>query len=335
MAQDPTSNNDTNSDQTSPSPPPISQATPSAPNNNNILKLKYAKFVKRVKLSAQKAKDEARRKRLQQRKVRSYKHNHRIITAQQNKRQYTISTRQLNHPSQKNNDEQTTDNDNNNKNAPNTNNSSNIMDDDWECIVIHKKPPPIPQLTKAKTAPNILNNKPSSLQKAAPPPIPHERRAEFEHKRNGSNPVQILFNQIAKKKREKSEKKLLLQKKGSNNDENNGNIHSSLYDEDAFNLDSGMEEKVDMDTNMDGMEDNKEFIISINWQWCDDGGEWHNYGSSTCKEIESFYQNSMDKYEYDIFGRIYCIDFKEMKQFNNLNQAWNVRRNEIKQEKWE
>ena len=378
MAQDPaaTSNNDADTNNQSPSPQPLPQpkSTPS-PSKDNVLKLKYANFVKRVKISAQKAKDEARRKRLQQRKIRSYKHNHRIITAQQNRKNYTISTQKLttahsnpisSSQSQSQPPSNPTDIDNENEateiKEQNDENgsSSNIMDDDWECIVIYKKPsPPRPILKKAQTAP-VNGLIPSSsttdipIPKKAPPPIPHERRADFErvHKRTASNPVTVLFNQIAKKRKEKKiAKSSIANGNASIAMHGNDNRESTSYDEDAFDMDSDINnqrQKAVMNHMMQSAPDlrenevnenkkeqtRREVIIDIKWQWKDDSGDWHNYGASTSKEMEQFYQNNEEKYEYDIFGRIYFIDFKEMKQFNNLNQAWDVRRNEIKQEVW-
>eukprot|EP01083_Nonionella_stella_P095348 267665_1 len=73
-------------------------------------------------------------------------------------------------------------------------------------------------------------------------------------------------------------------------------------------------------------ESNNTKMMPIVWQWCDDSGNWNKFGTSTCIEIEHCYINQMDKYEYDMFGRTYYIDFAEMKQYNNLNQAWKVRR---------
>merc|ERR1712129_80205 len=175
-----------------------------------------------------------------------------------------------------------------------------IMSENWTCIVVQK----------------------TNIPKEAPPPIPHSRRSKFEkkkHKRKLSDSLHNLFNKKTKK--------------------NKGNEHhmdatdDGSYDGNAFNMDSGLEEEAIHDNHSQHNEQLSSTNVdleseehTIQWQWCDDDGIWHAYGKSTCKEIEKSYINKMDEYEYDVFGRIYTINFIKLKQRNNLNQTWTVRR---------
>merc|ERR1712154_653653 len=63
------------------------------------------------------------------------------------------------------------------------------------------------------------------------------------------------------------------------------------------------------------MSNSKEYEMVIQWEWCDDNGEWHKYGKSTSKSMEASYVGGEESYEYDPgIGRVYTINFAEMKQ---------------------
>ena len=272
------------------------RATPTGPNNKTTLKLKYSNFLQRVKFSAQKAKDEAKRKRLQQRKVKGYKHNSRIVEAQQSRRHFVLDFESV-YPAHN-------DNDDDDAEEKKGDVEPAMLQDEWTCMVVHKKQP---QQQSSRSVP-----------RSAPPPIPHEKRAEFLRRHSSSHSLKSWLSQMAKRKTPHSQE----QEPAADADDE---------EEDVIAEPAPMS----MCGNVEGMaqEIPTEYENAIRWEWCDDAGKWHTFGRSACKEIESCYSDEMERYEYDIFGRLYCIDFKEMKQYNNLKQAWNVRRNEVRVEK--
>lgn len=278
------------------------RATPRGDPNSSF-RLKYGNFIQRVKLSAQKAKAEAKRKRTEQRILRGYKHNARIMENMQNKRNFSISTETLHNTATSNIDAETK------MEQKGDNEGCAInMDDDWTAIVIHKKP-------KSKSA--------ITVPRSAPPPIPHERREEIEEslsshsrKRRSSVSLQNLF------KRRKSGNDINVNAKEKEEEIGNEELSDSM----SFNLDS-VSPQIQMSTA-------KEYEMVIQWEWCDDNGVWHKYGKATSKSMEESYIAEEECFEYDPgIGRVYIIKFQEMKQYNNLNEAWDVRRNEIQREK--
>ena len=111
------------------------RATPRG-NRDGSFRLKYDSFVRRVKISAQKAKAEAKRKRTEQRILRGYKHNKRMVEDLQNKRNFSLSTETLQNTSTSSIDGDI----NAEQKGDDEGRRSSMMDDDWTAIVIHKKP---------------------------------------------------------------------------------------------------------------------------------------------------------------------------------------------------
>ena len=266
-------------------------ATPSCESDNSI-KGKYCTFVQKVKLSARHAKNKAQHKRRLLNKIKSYKRNDQMQTNAMKRKRFTLYTTQCNDAAKTSSSEEI------NNEEQKENGIKDIMQDDWTCIVIKKTSP--------------------SMPKQAPPPIPHSRRFEFleekkKTKRKFSDSVQNLFKRTKK----------------SCNDES-VNEENTSYDENAFNLDSGLEERMKDDSHNELLESDdaskEKTALVVQWQWCDDQEKWNNFGKRTSKEIEENYTNKLDEYEYDVFGNKYIINFIDLKQYNNLNQTWNVRR---------
>mmetsp|Transcript_13717 Transcript_13717/g.16908 ORF Transcript_13717/g.16908 Transcript_13717/m.16908 type:complete len:172 (+) Transcript_13717:2-517(+) len=67
--------------------------------------------------------------------------------------------------------------------------------------------------------------------------------------------------------------------------------------------------------------------IKLSWEWKSDDGTWNPYCKTTSIYLENALQNGKELYKYDIGNIFFFIDIKNMIQYNNVKQKWNIRRN--------
>mmetsp|Transcript_47943 Transcript_47943/g.79521 ORF Transcript_47943/g.79521 Transcript_47943/m.79521 type:complete len:238 (+) Transcript_47943:1-714(+) len=190
-----------------------------------------------------------------------------------------------------------------------------VMEEDWTCIVVHKQSHNA-NLHRKRTLKRSIS---LPVPKAAPPPIPHARKAEIER-------------QLQHRRRSKG----WLKRKA--NQKNVVNEFNNEYDinTNTFSLDTAVPTTVELQKyELRGDEACEQTVNDVKsstenspqWQWRADNGTWQNYGTRIEKIIEVAYQSVEQRFEYAICGqRIYFIEFAEMKQYNNVKQSWNVRR---------